>query len=126
MVLAWAVLLGFLASLAGLPGAEFALDFIREAAGLVAVVQAKMLLLVGSIGALCFIVGRYRIEALVCYVADRLNADASKLAPHWSLMLKGALALVSLRTSPGLLVQVWCCSAGARSGFISGHTPKLE
>ena len=52
MVLAWAVLLGFLASLAGLPGAEFALEFIGEAVGPVAVIQAKMLLFVSSIGAL--------------------------------------------------------------------------
>ena len=98
MVVAWAVLLGLLASLAGLPGTEFALNFIREVAGPVVVIQAKMLMLVGTVGALCFVAGRYRIEALVLYVADKLNAGMSGLASFRALMWAGG-------KSPDLAIQ---------------------
>ena len=65
MVLVCAVLLGLLASLSGLSGPEFALDFVFEAYSAIGIVQVKMLMVVGSIGALLFVAGRYRVQTLI-------------------------------------------------------------
>ena len=80
IVLAWAVLIGVLAGLSGLPATEFASDFISEFVGPVALLQAKMLLAVGSVGALCLIVGGYRIDVLASYASDKLNSKITGLA----------------------------------------------
>ena len=126
MVLVWVVLLSTLASLAGLPATEFVSNFIGEVAGPVAILQAKMLLVAGAIGTLCFIVGGYRIDILASYSADKLNSKIAWLTLFWESMLAGIHNLFCLPTAPGLRVPVWACTVGARAGFVSGHTPKLE
>ena len=83
MVITLAVLLGLLATLAGLPGGELAWGFMLETAAPVAVLQAKMLLAVGAICALCLIVNHYRIEVLVHCVADKLQGRMSRLNSAW-------------------------------------------
>ena len=126
MVLAWAVLLGTLDGLACLPATEFASDFIWEVVGPVAVLQAKLLLVAGAIGAFCFIVGGYRIDILASYAADKLNSKVTGLALFWASMLAGVRTLFYLPTTPSLRVPIWACTPGARTGFVSGDTPQSE
>ena len=52
MVLTWALLLGSLSALAGISGVETARDFVRDAAGPMALLQAKMCLVWGGIAIL--------------------------------------------------------------------------
>ena len=126
MIIELAVVLGGLASLAGLPGAELAWGFILETAEPVVVLQAKMLAAVGAIGALCFVAGRYRIGALVYIVADRLKTRASRLASFWLLTFTGVGPLIGLQTAPAVRVPAEAITAGARAGFVAGESPQLE
>ena len=126
IIIAWAVLLGLLASLFGLPGTQFTFDFIREAAGPIAVLQAKTLTLVGALSALAFVAGHYRIDALICHVADRIKADALRLARTWSLMLTGVRTLFRLPTSSVLPNSRQDGALRVCIGFVAGETPQLE
>ena len=126
MVFAWAIVLGFLASLVGLPITELAFDFIRETAGPVVALQAKMLLGVGAVGALWFIVGQYRIEALVCHVAGRLNADALRLTRLWSMKLVCVRMLLTPPASFTLWLSRWNRIPRLCMGFDPSEMPQLE
>ena len=126
MVIAWAVLLGLLASLAGLPGAELAWGLVLETAEPVVVFQAKMLAAVCSIGGLCLFLGAYRFKALFFVVADWLKTRASKLVSLWFLTFIDVGPLISLPTAPVARVPAEALTAGPRAGFVAGDTPQLE
>ena len=126
LVVAWAILLGFLGSLVGLPSAELAFDFIRETAGPIAALQTKMLLGVGAVGALWSIVGHYRIDALVCHVAGRLNADAMRLARLLYLKLACVRTLFPSPITPTFWLTQWNRIPRLCIGFLPSEMPQLE
>ena len=126
MIIAFALVLWGLASLAGLPGAELAWGFILETAEPVVVLQAKMLAGVGAIGVLCLVAGRFRIGALFNVVADWLKARASRLAGLCLHTFAGIGSLICLPTAPALRVHSGVLTASPRSGFVAGESPRLE
>ena len=125
MVLGMALLLVMLVGLVGAPD-EIILNFVLEATYTVVVLQAKLLLIVGSIGALCFVVGSYRLDVLASYTADKLQSKIKGLTVLWGSMLAGAHTLFALPTASVLNAPRLACTVEARAGFAAGHTPKLE
>ena len=125
MVLGMALLLAVLVGLVGAP-AEIVLNFIVEATGAVVVLQGKLLLIVGCIGALCFTVGAYRIDVLANYVADKLNSRVKALQLLWSSMLAVVRTVFPLPTAPVVRAPRLACTVGAGAGFVPGDTPQLE
>ena len=125
MVLGIALLLAVLVGSVGAP-AEIVLNFVLEATGVVVVLQGKLLLIFGSIGALCFVVGSYRIDILVSYAAEKLQSKIKGLQILWSLMLAGVRTLFPLPTGPVRRAPRLACTVGTGAGFVPGHTPKLE
>ena len=124
-VLGMALLLTVLVGLVGAP-TEIVLNFVLEATGTVVVLQVKLLLIVGSIGALCFVVGTYRLDVLANYAADKLQAKVRWLTVLWASMLVGAHTPFPSPTAPVLSTPRLACAAGAGTGFVPGHTPQLE
>ena len=124
-VLSMTLLFAILFSLVGAP-VEIVLNFLLEATGIVVVLQVKLLLIVGSIGVLCFVVGTYRLDILASYAAGRLQSKIRWIATLWASMLAGALTPFPLPTAPVLRAPRLTCTAGAGSGFVPGHTPQLE
>lgn len=125
VVLGMALLLAMLVGLVGAP-AEIVVNFVLEATGTVVVLQAKLLLIVGSIGALCFVVGAYRLDVLASYAADKLRSKIKALTVLWASMLAGAHTLFLLPTASVLSAPPLACTVGAGIGFVPGHTPQLE
>ena len=125
MVLGMALLLAVLVGLVGAPS-EIVLNFVLEATGTVVVLQAELLLIVGSIGALCFVVGAYRLDVLASYAADKLQSKIKGLTVFWASMLAGAHSLSLLSTASVLSAPPLACRVGAGIGFVPGHTPQLE
>ena len=125
MVLGMALLLAVPVGLVGAP-AEIVLDFVFEATGTVVVLQAKLLLIVGSIGALGFTVGAYRLDVLASFVADKLHSNIQGLALFWTAMLAGVLTLFALPIASVLRASQWTRTVEAGAGFVAGHTPQLE
>ena len=125
MVLAMALVLAALVGLVGAP-AEIVANFVLEATGAVVVLQAKLLLIVGSIGALCFAVGTYRLDVLASYVAEKLQSKIRVLQLFWSLMLAGVRTLFPLPTAPVPCARRLAYTVGAGTGFVPGHSPQLE
>ena len=125
MVLGMALLLAVLVVLVGAP-TEIVLNFVVEATGAVVVLQGKLLLIVGSIGALCFSVGAYRLDVLASYVADKLYSRVKALQLLWSSMLAGLCPLFPLPTAPVLRAPRLAFTVGAGTRFVPGHTPQLE
>ena len=125
MVLGMALLLAVLVGLVGAPP-EIVLNFVLEATGTVVVLQGKLLLIVGLIGALCFTVGTYRLDVLASYVADKLYSRVKPLQLLWSSMLAGLCTLFPLPTAPVLRAPRLAFTVGAGAGFVPGHTPQLE
>ena len=103
MVLGMAVLLALVVGLAGGP-VEIVLNFALEATSAVAVFQFKLLVMVGSIGALCFAVGAYRLDVLASYVAEKLKSKIRVLQLLWSSMLSGVRTQLRLPTVRAVLV----------------------
>ena len=126
MVIMCAALLGLLASLYGLSGPEFALDFVFEAYLTIGIVQAKMLLVVGSVGAFCFFLGNYHIDVLASYVADKLQSKIKGLTLFWASMLASGRTLFLLSTAPAVRVPAEALDTGVRAGFVPGDTPQRE
>ena len=125
MVLGMALLLAVLVGLVGAP-AEIVLNFVLEATGAVVVLQGKLLLIVGSIGALCFAVGAYRLDVLASYVGDKLHSNIKGLVLFWASMLAGVRTLFPLPIAPVLRAPQWTHTVEAGAGFVAGHTPQLE
>ena len=125
MVLGMAVVLAALVGLAGAP-AEIVLNFVLEATGAVAVLQFKLLVIVGSIGALCFAVGAYRLDVLASYVAEKLQSKIRVLQLLWASMLANVRTLFPLPTAPVLRAPQWNCRSRVAAGFVPGHSPQLE
>ena len=126
IVITFALLSGALVSLAGLPGTEFALGFILKIAGPVAVFQSQLLLTVVSIGALCFIIGRFRIEALVLHLAHRLDDGIPGLKTFWSLMRSVVSAPFYLIETGGIRPINLKLPDTLTAEFVYGDTPQLE
>ena len=124
-VLGMTLLLTVLVGLVGAP-TEIVLNFVLEATGTVVVLQVKLLLIVGSICALCFAVGTYRLDVLASYAAGKLQAKVRWLTALWASMLTGAHSPFPLPTAPVLSTPRLACAAGAGTGFVPGHTPQLE
>ena len=125
MVLGLTLLLAILVGLVDAP-AEIVLNFLVQATGIVVVLQAKLLLIVGSIGVLCFVVGTYRLDILASYTAGRLQSKIRWIATRWASMLAGALTPFPLPTALILRAPRLARTAGAGTGFVLGHTPQLE
>ena len=125
VVLGMALVLAFLVRLVGAP-AEIVPNFVLESMGTVIVLQGKLLLIVGSIGALCFAVGAYRLDDLASYVADKLHSHIKGLALFWTVMLAGVRTLFPSPIAPALRAAQWTWTAEAGAGFVAGDTPKLE
>ena len=125
MVLGMALLLAVVVGLAGAP-AEIVLNFVLEATGAVAVLQFKLLVIVGSIGALCFAVGAYRLDVLASFVAEKLQSKIRVLQLLWSSMLVGVRTLFPLPTAPVLRAPRLIRTVGTGAGFIPGYSPQLE
>ena len=125
MVLGMGLVLAVLVGVVDAPD-EIVLNFVLEATGAVFVLQAKLLLIVGSIGALCFVLGAYRLDVLASYVADKLYSRIKALQRLWSSMLAGLCTLFPLPTAPILRPLGRACAAQAETRFVPGHSPKLE
>ena len=125
MVLGMALLLAVLVGLVGAPG-QIVLNFVLEATGAVVVLQAKLLLIVGSIGALCFVVGTYRLDVLASYAADKLQSKIRGLMLFGASMLASVRTLLPLPNFPAVLVPAEALTAAARARFVPGDTPQRE
>ena len=125
-VFAWALFICWLANLFGLPGIDLAKDFIEQVAGPVALMQAKMLLVVASIGALFLFASWYRIGILIHYLAGELNSNISDLLNLWSSVLSVVLTALCLPTIPGLRFEYIDGILRPSVRFIPGETPQLE
>lgn len=125
MVLGMALLLAVLVGLSGAPS-EIVLNFVLEATGAVIVLQAKLLLIVGSIGAFCFVVGSYRLDVFASYVADKLQSKIKGLTLFWTSMLASGHTLFLLPTTLAARVPAEALNARARAGFFAGESPQLE
>jgi len=125
MVLGMALILAVPVGLFGAP-VEIVLNFVLEATGAVVVLQAKLLLIVVFIGALCFAVGAYRLDVLASYVAAKLQPKIRALQLLWVSMLAGGRPLFLLPTAGALRIPTREFTAGPRAGFVAGHTPQLE
>ena len=64
IVIVFAVLFGLLVQLLGEPGAEVAVNLVREAALPVAAVQVQMLVAAFAVGTVCYLLGRDQIKVL--------------------------------------------------------------
>ena len=125
VVLGLALFFAVLSVVFGAP-VEIALNFFLEATGAVVALQAKMLLIFGSIGALFYVVGSYRIDILVSYAADKLQSKIRVLRLLWSLMLSGVRTLFSIPAATALWSPKWACHLGLSAGFVPGHSHQLE
>lgn len=125
MVLGMALLLAVVVGLAGAP-TEIVLNFVLEATGAVAVLQFKLLVVIGSIGALSFVVGSYRLDVLASYLADKLYSRIKVLQRLWSAMLDGLCTLFPLLIAPVLRAPPRAGAAHEGARFVPGHSPKLE
>lgn len=124
-VLGMTLLLAILVGLVGAP-TEIVLNFVLEATIIVVVLQVKLLLIVGSIGVFCFVVGTCRLDILASYTAGKLQSKIRWIATLWASMLPRALTPFPLPTAPILRAPRLFCTAGAGTGFVPGHTPQLE
>ena len=125
MVLGMALVLAVLVGLAGAP-VEIVLNFVLEATGAVAVLQFKLLVITGTIGALIFVVGSYRIDIFVSYAADRLQSKIKGLTVFWESMLGGVHTLFHSPTVPAALIPAEALTAALRARFVPGDTPQRE
>ena len=125
MVLGMALILAVLVGLAGAP-VEIVLNFVLEATGAVAVLQFKLLVITGTIGALSFVVGSYRIDIFVSYAADRLQSKIKGLTLFWESMLAGVHTLFQSPTVPAALIPAEALTAAVRTRFVPGDTPQRE
>lgn len=125
VVLAMSLLLAMLGGLVGAPP-EIVVNFVLAATGTVVVLQIKLLLIVGSIGALCFTAGAYRFDVLASYVSDKLQSMIKGLTLFWASMLASGLTLFLLPIPPEARVPGEALKAGVRAGFVAGESPQLE
>lgn len=125
VVLIMSLLMGVLGGLVGAPSA-IVLNFVLEATGTVVVIQFKFLLIVGSIGAFCFVVGSYRLDVFASNVADKLQSMIKGLTLFWASMLASGLTLFLLPKTPEARVPAEALKAGVRAGFVAGESPQLE
>ena len=125
MVLGMAMLLAVLVGVVDAPD-EIVLNFVLDATGAVVALQVKLLLIVGSIGAMCYVVGTYRLDVLASYLADGLKSKIKGLTLYWASMLANVRTPFPLPTAPVLRAARWIRGVGAGAGFVPGHTPQLE
>ena len=125
VLLAMSLLLAVLGGLVGAPP-EIAMNFVLEATGTVVVLQFKLLLIVGSISAFCFIVGSYRLDVLASLVAHKLQSIIRELTLFWVSILASGRTLLLLPTSPAVRVPAEALNEGSKAGFVPGDTPQRE
>lgn len=123
LVLAVAVVAAYFA---GVPGTEYALNFILDVAGPLLFYQSALLLAAGIIAAWHYVTERHRVNALICHVAGRFSERALRLARRWYLTLWGAWFPVRLPTSHNIRLVWRERVAIIGSGFVPGESPQLE
>ena len=127
MAIVLAVAVGAVAAhFAGVPGTEYALNFILDVAGPLLFYQSALLLAAGIIAAWHYVTERHRVNAFICHVAGRFIERASRLARRWYPILWGLCFPVRLPTSRNLRLVWRDRVAIIGSGFVAGDSPQLE
>ena len=120
------ILIALLATLAGLPALEYALDSVDDAAAQATLVSAQFLLIAYFISAACFAFSGNWAGMPVCQLVDRLYIKISGLVRLWSSSMS-AIA-TPLRSPDEAYRPIPYCGRlnTQRGSFLFGETPQLE
>ena len=125
-MLLFTLLVGGLASLLGLSGSEFMLEFFGAAAGPITMLQLYLVLVVGLLAVLCFFPSRECVGASTSLLAFRLSSKILNLARMWSLTASCMIRLPRPSVSSGFCLVGWNHPETSNAAYLAGDCPQLE
>ena len=121
-----AILVALLAGLAGVPGLEYALESVDDAATRATLASAQLLLIAYFIVAACFGFSGKWAGMPVCQLVDRLYVKISGLVRFWSSSMSGVATPLCSPDEAYRPIPYWGRPRSQTTSFLGGETPQLE